>query len=244
LPWYNTLVWTVMVTPVVFLVLALTGIVRAVRRWRDEPLGVLILGHWVFLMILRALPHTPGHDGVRLFLPAFAVLALLVGLGVSSLSERWRYGARWVLAAALAEGLVSLIVMMPVPLSYFSPLVGGLPGATSLGMEPTSQWDALDEQARSWLRDHTGAGQTIRFATFPRSWLYLRQVGQLPKRLDGFDPGHPAWYVMQNRPGAWSPLDQARVRRSEPVFTVRKLGVPLVWVFPYAFDARPDTGVR
>ena len=34
--------------------------------------------------------------------------------------------------------------MMPVPLSYFSPIVGGLPGATALGMEPTYYWDGLD----------------------------------------------------------------------------------------------------
>ena len=50
----------------------------------DEPIGLLIAGHWAFLMILRALPHTPGHDGVRLFLPAFGILALLGGLGARS----------------------------------------------------------------------------------------------------------------------------------------------------------------
>ena len=90
LPWYNTLVWTVMVTPVGFLLLAM--------RW-DRPggptredasrSGLLILAHWVLLMALRALPHTPGHDGVRLFLPAFGVLALLVGLGARSVLERF-----------------------------------------------------------------------------------------------------------------------------------------------------------
>ena len=58
LPWYNTLVWTVMVTPVVFLVLALCGMVRAVHRWRDEPLGLLILGHWV-------LPDAPARLAAR-----------------------------------------------------------------------------------------------------------------------------------------------------------------------------------
>jgi hypothetical protein len=244
LPWYNTLAWTVMVTPVAFLLLGVAGIVWAVRRWRTEPIGLLILGHWMLLLLLRAMPHTPGHDGVRLFLPAFAVLAMLVGLGVKSVNDRWAVAARLALAAAVAEGLVSIIVMMPVPLSYFSPIVGGLPGAARLGMEPTYYWDALDDQARSWLRDHTRAGQTIRFATYPTSWLYLRQLGQLPARLDGIDPGHPAWYVMQNRPGAWSARDLARVRQSVPVFTVRKLGVPLVWVFPYAFDALPDTRAR
>jgi hypothetical protein len=244
LPWFNTLAWTVMVTPVGFLLLTLAGIARAGQRWRDEPLCLLILGHWVLLMLLRATPHTPGHDGVRLFLPAFAVLAMLVGLGVRSLCDRWASAAKLVLTAAVAEGLISITVMMPVPLSYYSPIVGGLPGAARLGMEPTYYWDALDGQARDWLRDHTSSGQTIRFTTFPTSWLYLRRLGLLPAKLDGIDPGHPAWYVMQNRPGAWSARDQERVRRSTPVFTVSKLGVPLVWVFPYAFDAGPETRVR
>jgi 4-amino-4-deoxy-L-arabinose transferase-like glycosyltransferase len=167
LPWYNTLAWTVMVTPVGFLLLGVVGIFRAVWRLRDEPLGLLILGHWVLLMLLRAMPHTPGHDGVRLFLPAFGVLAMLVGLGVRSLYDRWARAARVALAAAVTEGVVSVAVMLPVPLSYFSPLVGGLPGAARLGMEPTYYWDALDEEARRWLRDHTRDGETIRFATYP-----------------------------------------------------------------------------
>ncbi len=99
LPWYNTLAWTIMVTPLGFLLLGLVGIFRAVRHWRDEPLGLLILGNWVLLMVLRALPHTPGHDGVRLFLPAFAVLAMLVGLGVRSLWDRWPVRSKLALAA-------------------------------------------------------------------------------------------------------------------------------------------------
>ena len=114
-------------------------------------------------MILRAMPHIPGHDGVRLFLPAFGMLALLGGLGARTLlewSSRW---AKVAIAAALAEGVVSIAVMMPVPLSYFSPIVGGLPGATKLGMEPTYYWDALSPEARRWLADHTLPGRTIVF---------------------------------------------------------------------------------
>ena len=43
----------------------------------------------------------PGHDGVRLFLPAFGVLALLAGLGASS---RWSSDSRSVseMACSLA----------------------------------------------------------------------------------------------------------------------------------------------
>ncbi|MHC5545059.1 glycosyltransferase family 39 protein, partial [Singulisphaera rosea] len=55
LPWYNTLVWTVLVTPVGFLALALLGAWRVVRRPRIESVGLLAVGHWAFLLTLRAL---------------------------------------------------------------------------------------------------------------------------------------------------------------------------------------------
>ena len=156
------------------------GFWAALRHWRDEPIGLLIAGHWAFLMLLRALPHTPGHDGVRLFLPAFGVLALWRAWAPAPLLDQWGRWAKLAIIAALLEGAVSIAVMMPVPLSYFSPLVGGLPGASALGMEPTYYWDALSPEARRWLADHTPPGETIEFATFPHSWLYLRQTGALP----------------------------------------------------------------
>ncbi|MGO9470870.1 MAG: ArnT family glycosyltransferase [Isosphaeraceae bacterium] len=234
LPWYNTLLWTVLVTPIGFLFLGGVGLWAAVRSWRTEPLGLLIAGHWAFLMILRALPGAPGHDGVRLFLPAFGLLALLGGFGVKVLLER---GAPWVkpaVALALVEGAASVGLMMPVPLSYFSPLVGGLPGATALGMEPTYYWDALSPEARHWLAEHTPPGRTIVFRTNPTSWLYLRAVGELPKQLAPIDPGSPLWVVLQNRPGAFSKDDRKLVEQGRPAYTVNKFGVPLVWIFPYS----------
>jgi 4-amino-4-deoxy-L-arabinose transferase-like glycosyltransferase len=233
LPWYNTLVWTVMVTPVGFLLLALAGIVGVLWRWNAKPVGLLILAHWVLLMALRAMPHTPGHDGVRLFLPAFGVLALLAALGARRVLDHFGRPARLAVGAAVIEGVASVLLMMPVPLSYFSPVVGGLPGAVRLGMEPTYYWDGLTDEARSWLRANTGPGQTIQFATFPTSWHYLREIGELPRVRSRLDPGLPAWFVIQNRPGAWLEGDRAIVERSTPAYTVTKFGVPLVWVFPY-----------
>jgi len=237
LPWYNTLVWTLFVTPVGFLMMACAGFWGALRNWRNASVGVLIAGHWAFLMILRALPHTPGHDGVRLFLPAFGVLTLLAGLGARSVLDRWGRWAKAAIAAALLEGLITIVVMMPVPLSYFSPLVGGLPGATALGMEPTYYWDALSPEARRWLAENTQPGRTYAFSTFPLSWLYLRRTGELPRHLYvppplTIDPGDPQWLVIQNRPGAFSREDRALVAGGQPAYTVTKLGVPLIWIFP------------
>jgi hypothetical protein len=244
LPWYNTLVWTLFVAPVGFLIMAAIGFWSAVRTWRSEPIGLLIAGHWAFLIVLRALPHTPGHDGVRLFLPAFGVLALLCGLGARSLFDRWGRWAKAAIMAALVEGIVSILVMMPVPLSYFSPLVGGLPGATALGMEPTYYWDALSPEACGWLTERTGPGETIIFATNPHSWLYLRQIGALPRRLVQFDLGLPKWYVLQNRPGAFSEIDRSLAAEGRPAYSVSKLGIPLIWIFPFSEFERLNPRIR
>jgi 4-amino-4-deoxy-L-arabinose transferase-like glycosyltransferase len=233
LPWYNTLVWTVMVTPVGFLMIAGAGIWSALRFWKHDQIALLCAGHWASLMILRALPHIPGHDGVRLFLPAFGMLALLAGAGARFLRERLPRWSRLLVVAALLEGAISVAVMMPVPLSYYSPIVGGLPGAAALGMEPTYYWDALSPAARRWLSAHTHTGQTILFRTFPLSWLYLRKTGELPPRLAPVDVGQTQWIVLQNRPGNFLDLDRKLVNGSRPAYTVRKLGVPLLWVFPY-----------
>ncbi len=106
LPWYNTLVWTVLVTPVGFLLMASVGFWATLRNWRSEPIGLLIAGNWTFLVVLRAMPHTPGHDGVRLFLPAFGLLALLGGLGARFLLDHWGKWAKLAIFAALIEGIV------------------------------------------------------------------------------------------------------------------------------------------
>lgn len=242
LPPYNTIVLTIFATPVGFLAMGLAGAWRALRRWKVEPFLLLFLGHWAFLLLLRAMPKTPGHDGVRLFLPAFGVLALLAGPGVVQLREWIGRASRWVVGLGLAEGAVSLAVMMPFPLSYYSPIVGGLPGATRLGMEPTFYWDALDPGARAFLRENTPAGRTIRFATFPNSWIYLRDVGELPRGIAPIDPGSPLWYVVQNRPGILNPLDRALIAGAKPAHVVAKLGVPLVWVFRYEDVERAMSG--
>ncbi len=135
--------------------------------------------------------------------------------------------------------MISLAVMMPVPLSYFSPIVGGLPGAAAMGMEPTYYWDALSPEARRWLAAHTPPGRTFLFATNPTSWQYLRQTGDLPPRLFPVDPDPRSpdpvlWYVVQNRPGAFSEADRVLAAQGRADYVVTKLGVPLVWIFPAA----------
>ena len=229
LPWYNTLVWTVAASPVGFLAWALVGSVRAARDRRDR-FGSLAVISWAFLLILRALPHTPGHDGVRQILPAFGVLAIVAGLGVGT---RPGLRSKCLIVAAILEAVVSIAIMMPVPLSYFSPAVGGLPGAARLGFEPTYYWDTFTLEVIDWVNRHTAPDRSIAFSLTPYSYHYLKQSGQFRPEADPLDRSRPwQWYLVQNRPGAMTPLDRALVaRHGQRRRLLTKLGVPLVWAF-------------
>ena len=125
--------------------------------------------------------------------------------------------------------------MMPVPLSYFSPLVGGLPGAARLGMEPTYYWDSLQPEILDWLNSHTTADQKVRFSRYPTSLLYLRHTNRLRVGIMPHERGRYTWYVLQNRPGAFREDERDLIAHGEPATVFRKWGVPLLWVYPYHF---------
>ena len=79
LPWYNTLVWLVFATPLPTLALGAVGLWHCLAR--PTAFSVTLMLHWVTLMVVRALPGAPPHDGIRLFLPAFGFWCVFAGIG-------------------------------------------------------------------------------------------------------------------------------------------------------------------
>ena len=229
LPWYNTLVWTVAATPIGFLAWSLAGLAYTTLH-REDRLASLAVLHWLFLLVLRALPHVPGHHGVRQFLPAFGILALVAGMGVAARPGTW---SKSLIVAALAEGAISIMIMLPVPLSYFSPAVGGLPGAARLGFEPTYYWDTLTPDVLGWVNDHTAPGRSILFCGTPFSYYYLKRSEQLrPDALPFEGPELWQWYLVQNQPGPLGDLELELIsHHGRDRVILSKLGVPLVWAF-------------
>ena len=146
---------------------------------------------WAVLLVVRALPGVPPHDGIRLFLPAFAMLAALAGVGGQTAVQAPRPRRRWLRMAAVglptaAVGLLlagsasSVAWYGPHGLSYYNLAIGGLRGATARGMEPTYYWDGLDRRLLDWLHGHTPPGQAVRFAGGPLDNLdLLRQSGPI-----------------------------------------------------------------
>jgi hypothetical protein len=247
LPWYNTLVWLFLVTPVPLLVLGAIGLVRCVRT--RDAIAVSLLLHWSTLMVVRALPGAPPHDGIRLLLPSFGFWAVFAGIGAQQVweasrrqSPAWRGSiVRAAMVTALAAGGVNLARYYPQTLSHYSLLAGGVRGAARLGMEPTYWWDALDEDVLSWINQHPG--EAVAFSRAPdmamlREWDRLR-VPQADRT------GVFKWYVLQNRTGFLDDADRLLIQSVQPTYTKyagrhppgsnvpADLKVPLLLIFTY-----------
>lgn len=274
LPWYNTLLWTFVAVPTGLLLLFLLGLTRLLGpvdsaknqtptnlaqrlkllASRVDPSTALIVLNWSALIVVRALPGAPPHDGLRLFLPAFGFLAVLAGLGgevlASALLVRFRQpivalSAPWLLTAGAA---FSVYWYHPQGLSYYNLLIGGVAGATQAGMEPTYYWDGLGDAPRHWLLRNTPPNGRVRYnSSSPDNMALLHLWGRLPRPGALSEPF--TWYVVQNRPSSLWPEDVWLLQHETPaaMFTIRppdsglgpyRLNVALIVVFTADQHAR------
>jgi hypothetical protein len=240
LPWFNTLVWTAITISPVPLLIGCIGLVASLRRWRSDRAAILIVCQWATLIIVRGLPLSPPHDAERLILPSFGFFAALIGVGIGRalyrdslllpekiVAQGW---AKVAMAIALVAPTVDSILYFPNGLSFYSRVIGGLPGASRLGMEPTYYWDALDRETLDWLAEHTGDYEKVAFgAAPPKNLSLLNRWGLLEHLPD--DPGSFRWYVIQRRPSAWSQTDRWLIDNEQPAFQRTLSGVPLLDVY-------------
>jgi len=250
LPWYNTLTWLVFVTPIPTLALGVIGLWRCIARPTTGSLTLIF--HWMTLMVARALPGAPPHDGIRLFLPAFGFWCVFAGIGAQSAYHAisavqiafWRTALRAALVMAPLAGAVNVIRYYPQTLSHYSALAGGLAGAAQKGMEPAYWWDALDNDVLGWLNRRTSPDEAVAFSPASNLGL-LRDWHQLLPRAVGPETDTFRWYVLQNRPGLFARVDRNLMRREKPVFVKyagrRRAGtkvpddlqVPLILIFSF-----------
>jgi hypothetical protein len=244
LPWHNTIVLTAVTTPVVILLLGLIGIAFCVARRRGAPWMMIWPLSWVTLMIVRSLPNAPGHDGIRLFLPSVASLAVLAGLGASYLVEKLPTGRRLATAlvtvAAIGECLAGIVRTYPYTDSYFNVVTGGLKGAERAGFELTYYWETAGREFLDWLgREAAKQPLTIILAMDLNNFQLAREWGKIPPgvRIVALDEPSswnlvkPYYYVQQRRRGSWYPDDQWLDRFGHPVFVIRREGVDLLRIY-------------
>jgi 4-amino-4-deoxy-L-arabinose transferase-like glycosyltransferase len=233
LPWHNAFVLPMVTTPPWTLVLALAGAWYGLRR-RDPSVGLWILGA-ACLPLLRLLPNAPAHDGTRLMLPSLFCLAPLAGLGFKDLREHMGFGRRGGVVAAfiLALGVAEVAATHPFEMSYYSELVGGLPGAERLGFEVSYWFDAFTPRAVEEVQLRLPPG--VKVWTAPRYTGYelLRRWGRWRPDLQEADETDAEFLLLYSRKGLIysRPTLQAIYERESPVWSLRFRGVQLMGLY-------------
>jgi hypothetical protein len=185
-PWHYPFVWTAIVMPLPILAATVAGLTSR----RDRPLLRLTGLNVAVLYGALMLPAAPMHDGIRLFLPAFAFWAVLAGVGTGRLSELATARApermtSWIPAAVtlLVFALPALRTVQyhPFQLSYFNALVGGVRGAQERGLEVTNLKEVLSREVLADLAVAIEPGTVVDPGFFLEEICFYQAVGWAPR---------------------------------------------------------------
>ena len=252
MPWHYALVMTLVTVPAALLVLAAmaggVGVRDTLRAWRGGavaarmPDGLLLLAmvQVTFFLVLMALPWTPKHDGVRLFLPMFPFLALLAGHGFALLVDRLqrRLAPPTAHAAVTALALAvfyppyaQILAVSPYYLSYYNEPTGSTAGAVAKGFEPSYWYDAMTPAMLVRMNELTKTGETLHPHAFEAYFSDLQHGGELRADIDISDTLPADWVLLYARYGSFSPWHSRVLRELEPVAATTLQGVMLVGLY-------------
>lgn len=228
-PWHYPWVYLAATVPVGLLGLAAWGLIRGWRDRRADPFPILLAGSIALFPAVFS-TRVPVYDGERLFLPAFPLLAILVGRGFASAWDRAGRRGRLAFASLLVAQGVGLATTHPFGLSYYNALVGGLPGAERLGLELTYWNDAVDPVLLADLAERAAPGDSAALAPTlaPDQGKVSTTRGLLARGIvlaDQERAGEADWLVVSRREAYWSPEVKARLAEESKVVVRSRQGV-------------------
>ncbi|HEY6728377.1 MAG TPA: glycosyltransferase family 39 protein [Polyangiaceae bacterium] len=140
-------------------------------------------------------PETPIFGGTKHWITAYPFMAMLAGLGFCRTTDALRRsisaprlrtaGAAAVALVLAAPPMIMTITSHPFGLSFYTPLVGGAPGAASLGLNRTF-WGYTTGSLESAINDQTPARAALYLHdTAPTSFSRLQRDGRIRSDIRG-----------------------------------------------------------
>ena len=218
------------------------------RRAAAALLGWALVVNFAF----NSLPSTPKYTGVRLFQPVFPLLAVVAGIGIGWAARRVyarvraavgdtatslpRIAVATVLAVALLPQARAVMAFHPYGMSYYSELIGGLPGAARAGMEVT-HWGDTYLWAAAWLGRNAprGALAWIEPPGVESMMGTYRNLGILRHDIrttaGPLIPAEADYAIFQNKVTEFTDISRELLRTRRPMATLDQDGVPLLFIF-------------
>ncbi len=190
-PFYYPIIILLITTPLYHLItvgVRLVGFSR--RNLHGNIRELVILAGALTPIFLLMLPFSPTNDMERYLLPAFPFLVCLSVSGLASLLSRHVSSARltavpplqrWAIVGMIIllalSAVIGLIIHHPAQLSYFSEVIGGLPGGQRAGFEVTYWWECFNDEVLKQVNRRC-AGEPVLFPMSP-SILYFNHLERL-----------------------------------------------------------------
>jgi hypothetical protein len=270
-PWHFVFVMLAVVVPLTVLLMAVIGMARAGKGRQDKGLVWLLIISAVVSVLPFAIGKSLAYDNDRLFMPVYPFLAALAGVGfgwvwtgLQKLSARIRRPVLFIpVSVLLTVGFflpqtIAMIGLYPHLLSYYSEAVGGLPGATKLGLE-TTYWCETYAAAFPYINTHAKPGDRV----WVEPWsydvvIYYQLHGRLrsdvkvlasdPGIMSLFGPGAPQpvyglfydadWLILQYRQtqleqwgGEYLYMPDYLKSLDPPVYQISYQGVPIMKLY-------------
>lgn len=267
-PWHFGFVMLWAVLPLGITILYFAGIAKTIRVKENRQLGWLLILNAVIPILAIANGRSMVYDNDRLMMASFPFLACLAGIGlqwiVSSwgkLAERFKQpyaktlGVTVLLVLAFVPQLISMVRLYPHYLSYYGEGVGGLPGATRMGLE-TTYWCETYKLALPILNEQAQPNAKIWVDPWSHDvMIYYQTIGLLRDDLIilvpsenisvfGVDAPQPVvgsmakadWFVYEYRQTTWGEQgDQSEIARviarQQLIYEYRYDDIPLLGVY-------------
>jgi 4-amino-4-deoxy-L-arabinose transferase-like glycosyltransferase len=258
-PWHFPFVITLAVLPLTLIVLVLVGTLSVVLDRPAPHVGWLCIFSAATPILVMAVDTGAAYDNERLLMASFPYIAALAGVGFYYLLAGIRrvaprlYTARRTVPVALLVACLALVPqtvvagsLYPHLLSYYSELVGGLPGAVSRGFE-TTYWAETYLDALPYLNSNAGSGAII-WAEAHDVMLYYQADNRLRGDLrvasrvgaEGIVPGTQGYslpvtaadfvIVAYRQSGLSSDIRKIMATR-KPVYQLSYQGTPLMAIY-------------
>jgi len=254
-------VMTAATVPIVTLVLFGVGLWTSIRGWLGrlfarlrratvpDPGSAGLL--WLIGIAVAYAPwlssNTPIFGGTKHWMTAYPFLCLFAGAGFDTVADRIRAVVRdrkkGMPDALVTAGLAAVVLSAPLAetahshpwgLSNYTPLVGGAPGAASLGLN-RQFWGFTTGAVTDFLNKNMHHGDSVYIHdTAWDSWELLRRDGRLFAHVQGVTAPHAGSFALyhheEHMEGVEYQIWQAYGTAS-PVYIGQYDGVPIIYVY-------------